>query len=123
MSEVEWIFNRYNDDRGMLRRLAKGLNAKLYFGEHSMLSFVKIEPHSKGSIHSHPEEQWGILLEGECIRIQSGEEIRVKPGDFWYTPGGVEHGIRTEEKAALVLDVFSPLRSEYRTKGKGFGDV
>ena len=86
-----------------------------------MLSVVRIEPHSEGRIHSHPEEQWGVLLEGECVRIQDGEEIPMRAGDFWHTPGGVPHGIRTGDSAAVVLDIFAPPREEYRRSGRGFG--
>lgn len=86
-----------------------------------MLSVVRIEPDSTGEIHSHPEEQWGILLEGECIRIQGGEEILMKAGDFWHTPGGVPHAIRTESVGAFVLDIFSPPRQGYTSAGEGFG--
>jgi quercetin dioxygenase-like cupin family protein len=86
-----------------------------------MLSLVRIEPHSQGQIHSHPQEQWGVLLEGECFRIQGNEEIAMRSGDFWHTPGGVPHGIRTADSAALVLDIFAPPREEYRKSGSGFG--
>ena len=86
-----------------------------------MLSFVRIEPHSVGVIHSHPEEQWGILLEGACIRIQGDEEVPVTTGDFWQTPSDVTHGIRTASVGALVVDIFSPPRPEYKKSGAGFG--
>ena len=88
-----------------------------------MLSVVRIAPRSRGAIHSHPEEQWGVLLEGECVRVQDGVEVVVRAGDFWHTPGGVAHGIRTEGSPALILDVFSPTRKEYVRSGEGFGDV
>ena len=51
-----------------------------------MLSVVTIEANAKGKIHSHPEEQWGFLIEGSGIRIQGNEEIPIKKGDFWQTP-------------------------------------
>jgi hypothetical protein len=44
-------------------------------------------------------------------------------GEFWHTPGGVEHGIYTGESGAVVLDIFSPPREEYRRAGSGFGAV
>ena len=56
-----------------------------------MLSVVTIAPNGQGTLHHHPEEQWGVLLEGSAIRVQGDEEIRVKKGDFWRTPGGVPH--------------------------------
>jgi quercetin dioxygenase-like cupin family protein len=61
-----------------------------------------------------------VLLEGECVRIQGDEEMPMKAGDFWRTPGGVAHGIRTADSAATVLDIFSPPREEYKKPGQGF---
>jgi quercetin dioxygenase-like cupin family protein len=116
-----WLFDR-TDDRGIERQLAPGLDARIFAGEHSMLSIVEIEPHSEGQLHSHEEEQWGYLLEGEVTRIQDGEAVDATAGDFWHTPGGIEHSIRTEEESAVVLDVFSPPRPEYREAGEGFGE-
>ena len=117
-----WVFNLTSDQRGIQRKLGDGLTTRIFVGTHSMLSVVQIEPHSMGKIHSHPEEQWGVLLEGACIRIQDGEEYHAKAGDFWHTPGNVLHGIRTEGVGALVLDIFSPPRPEYKKAGEGFGN-
>jgi len=33
-----------------------------------MFSIVHIDPHDEGSIHSHPEKQWGIMLECSGVR-------------------------------------------------------
>ena len=118
---AEWVYNLYDDDSGISRTLADGLNAQIFAGDNSMLSVDEIEPHAKGDLHSHPEEQWGILLEGECIRTQGGEEIHVEEGDFWHTPAGAEHTIEAGENGALVLDIFSPPRPEYRSPGTGLG--
>lgn len=117
----DWIFNLDDDSQGIARELGEGITTRIFAGEHAMLSVVRIEPHTTGRIHSHPEEQWGVLLAGECVRVQGGEEFLVRAGDFWHTPGGVEHGVRTGEHAATVLDVFSPPRPEYRKAGSGFG--
>src|SRR5262245_40770367 len=54
-----------------------------------MLSVVTLAPNAQGILHHHPEEQWGVLLEGSAVRVQAGEEIPVKKGDFWRTPGNV----------------------------------
>lgn len=123
MPNPTWVFNRHDDSRGIPRQLAEGLSARIYVGDHSMLSIVRIAPHSEGKIHSHPEEQWGVLLEGDCLRIQGGEEVAVKAGDFWHTPGNVLHGIRTGEDGAVILDIFSPPRPGYRSTGEGFGNA
>lgn len=116
-----WVFNLHNQEMGIPRTLAEGIQSRIFAGEKSMLSVVRFAPNSVGKIHSHAEEQWGVLLEGDCVRIQGDEEIAVKAGDFWHTPSGVSHGIRVSEKGALVLDIFSPPRPEYRKAGAGFG--
>jgi quercetin dioxygenase-like cupin family protein len=116
-----WLFRLDDLAAGVARELAPGIHSRVFTGQHLQLSVVRFEPRSAGSIHCHPEEQWGILLEGECVRIQEGVEVQARAGDFWHTPGGVLHGIRTGEHGAVVLDVFSPVREEYRTAGKGFG--
>lgn len=116
-----WVYNLYDLSQGIQRTLSEGITTRIFPGEQAMLSVVRIEPHSLGKVHSHPQEQWGVLLQGECVRIQGDEEIPMKAGDFWHTPGGVSHGIRTGDSTALVLDIFSPPRDEYRQSGTGFG--
>jgi quercetin dioxygenase-like cupin family protein len=76
---------------GLFRELGPGVTTRIFSGEHAMLSIVTIAPNGQGTLHHHPEEQWGVLLEGSAIRVQGGEEIPVKKGDFWRTPGGIPH--------------------------------
>jgi quercetin dioxygenase-like cupin family protein len=116
-----WVFNLADDAQGIHRKLGEGITTRIFVGDNAMLSVVRIAPHSTGKVHNHPQEQWGILLEGECVRIQGGEEVAMKAGDFWHTPGDVPHGIRTGDVGATVLDVFSPPREDYRKAGEGFG--
>jgi quercetin dioxygenase-like cupin family protein len=123
VSIPEWLYNLNDEKLGIARRLADGINARVFVGENVMLSVVKIDSHTKGKIHSHKEEQWGVLIEGECTRIQDGEEINVRVGDFWHTPGNALHGIRTESSSAVILDIFSPPRPEYKQSGNGFGKI
>jgi quercetin dioxygenase-like cupin family protein len=106
---------------GLFRELAAGITTRIFAGEQAMLSVVTIAPGAAGTMHHHPEEQWGVLLEGSAIRYQGSEEIAVKKGDFWRTPGGIPHTMRAGPEGCRVLDIFSPPRPEYRVAGKGFG--
>jgi len=116
------FFNNINDlESGVKRILGEGVSTRIFCGDQAMLSIVTIEPNAKGKVHSHPQEQWGFLIEGSWIRIQGNEEIEVNKGDFWQTPGGVEHGIIGGPEGAKILDVFSPPRDEYKISGSGFG--
>lgn len=105
---------------GVARDLAPGIATRVFPGAQAMLSVVSFEPGSVGSIHDHPEEQWGVLLEGSGVRIQDGVEVPVGQGDFWCTPGGVSHGFRAGPDGAKVLDIFAPPREAYRKAGAGF---
>jgi quercetin dioxygenase-like cupin family protein len=117
----ENFFNINNLDQGIMRKLAEGVTTRVFVGEKAMLSVARLAPNAAGQVHSHPEEQWGICIEGSCVRIQDGKEFPVEAGDFWCTPGGVPHGIRAGTKGATVIDVFSPPRQEYTKPGEGFG--
>ncbi len=117
---VENFFNLSDPEQGIPRQLTEGVSTRVFPGEQAMLSLVTIEPNAEGRLHSHPEEQWGVMLEGEGVRVQGGVEVAVKKGDFWRTPGGVPHTFRAGPSGATVLDVFAPPREEYRQAGSGF---
>ncbi len=114
------IFNLDDLDQGIRRKLAEGLETRVFPGERAMLSVVRAAPNAEGRLHSHPEEQWGVLLEGSGVRLQDGVEHAVRKGDFWRTPGGVEHSFTAGPEGAVILDIFSPPRDEYRAAGSGF---
>lgn len=114
------FFHIDNMQQGLTRTLTEGVTTRIFPGDQAMISVVRIEPNAVGAIHSHPQEQWGLMLEGSAVRIQDGEEIEVKKGDFWVSPGGVEHGVIGGPDGAVILDVFSPPRDEYTRPGSGF---
>ena len=71
-------------------------------------------PHAVIPPHSHPHEQIGMCLEGE-FPFTIGDETRtVKPGDVWVIPGGVEHSVAMGDMPGLVVEMFSPVREEYK---------
>ena len=120
MSTRDLFFNVSDLSAGLARNLAPGIDTRIFAGEQAMLSVVSFEPGSEGSVHSHAEEQWGVLLEGSGTRIQGDEEVAVQAGDFWCTPANIEHGFRAGPDGARVLDIFAPPREAYRAEGSGF---
>lgn len=121
MSQRENFFRLDDLSQGLARELAPGLTTRIFPGEHAMLSVVRIEPGCEGTMHSHPEEQWGVCLDGSATRFQGDEAVEIGKGDFWRTPGGVAHTMRAGPKGCTVLDVFAPPREAYRQAGSGFG--
>ena len=114
MDQAKEFHNLDDTSDGLFRELGRGVTTRIFSGEQAMLSVVSLAPNAQGILHHHPEEQWGVLLEGSAVRVQDGEEIPVKKGDFWRTPGNVPHTMRAGPEGARVLDVFSPPRPEYR---------
>jgi quercetin dioxygenase-like cupin family protein len=93
----------------------------VFVGDRVMISVVRIEPGAKGAVHFHPEEQWGYLVQGSGIRTQDGVDHRVSAGHLWRTPSNVPHGFTAGADGAVILDIFSPPRPEYRQPGTGLG--
>jgi len=118
---TENFFNLDDLSQGIARNLAEGVSTRIFPGDQAMLSVVRLEPGSYSDEHSHPQEQWGVILEGSGVRIQNGKEYAVSAGDFWRTPGDIVHAFRAGSNGAKLLDIFSPPREEYRVAGSGVG--
>ena len=66
-----------------------------------------------GARHSHPHHQLVYVVKG-AIRVDvNGRVFDVKEGDSFVVDGGVEHQASALE-ASEVLDVFTPVREDYR---------
>jgi len=63
--------------------------------------------------HAHPHEQVVNMLEGELSLTVAGEEHVLHAGDVVTIPGGVRHAAKALAPSR-VLDVFSPVREDYR---------
>ncbi len=120
MSQTVNFFNIDALEQGISRQLAEGLTTRVFPGDQAMISIVRIEPNQSGEAHSHPQEQWGFCIRGSGSRHQGGEQIEVSAGDFWRTPGNVEHSFTAGPDGAVVFDVFAPPREEYTREGSGF---
>ncbi|MDC3370423.1 cupin domain-containing protein, partial [Alphaproteobacteria bacterium] len=79
MSQKETnFFNIDAMEQGIARTLVEGITTRIFPGDKAMLSVVRIAPNAVGAIHSHPQEQWGVMIEGSAVRIQDGEKIHVQ---------------------------------------------
>ena len=126
MSETQtpspWHFN-VHDMRGAIpRERAEGIHADVVSSPNVMISVVRVAPNATSTSHSHPEEQWGVLLEGSCTRFQGSEAVDMRVGDFWCTPGGVVHNITAGPQGTLTFEIFCPPRSAYLAPGEGFSE-
>jgi len=91
-----------------------GVHIRTFWGNKMLLSTVDLAANVVVPAHSHPHEQAGAVISGELEMTINGETRRLKPGDTYIIPGGVEHGAGTGDTPARALDVFSPVRADYQ---------
>jgi len=86
----------------------------LTWGEKAMICEIALDPGAVVPMHQHPHEQVGTVLQGAIRMVIGGEERVCRPGDAYLVPSNVEHMAEALEEGAVVIDVFSPPREEYR---------
>jgi quercetin dioxygenase-like cupin family protein len=103
-----------NLDERTRKELFSGITARTFWGEKMLLSMVDLPAHSVVPLHSHPHEQAGIVTKGQLTFTIGGETKTLHPGDLYIIPGGVEHMVVAGDESAQALDIFSPLREDYK---------
>lgn len=97
------------------KEIFPGVTITTAWGDHVMLSFVHFErADAVVPEHDHPHEQMGMGLEGEFELVIGGEARVIRPGDAYWIPGNVRHSARSVAGPARALDIFHPIRDEYR---------
>jgi quercetin dioxygenase-like cupin family protein len=91
-----------------------GVVARAIEGEHITFSVVELAPNAVVPEHRHPNEQIGMVIQGSG-RFRVGDEERdVRPGSTWRVLADVPHEMHVGPEGAVVIDVFTPLRSDWR---------
>ena len=91
-----------------------GVTVTTCSAEKMMLSLAELQPHAVVAEHSHPHEQVGIILEGRALFCIGGEEKILSKGDMFRIPGNVKHRVVALEEPMKALDIFTPIREDYR---------
>ena len=93
----------------------KGVSRSGFRGEDVLLVMNKIEPGMDVNPHSHPFEQVVYIVEGR-VRFHVGDdEMEAGPGSLIRIPPDVVHYAEPlGDQPALNLDVFAPIRDDYR---------
>ena len=94
-------------------QLFQGIVARAVHGERITLGVVELEAGAVVAEHSHPNEQLGIVLEGELTLRIGGEERTLGPGETWSIAPNVAHAGHAGAEGAVVIDVFSPPRTDW----------
>ena len=94
--------------------LAPGVHTRTFWGEQMLLSLVEVEANTEMPLHTHPEEQGGIIIEGEFEIGMAGEVKVLMPGDIYIIPGGVEHYAKALGQKVRALGIYSPVREAFK---------
>ena len=111
---MEPLFLRFDDVRAF--ELVEGVVGRPLFGERAMINLIEFEPNAVVPAHSHPHEQLGFVLRGVQVLIVDGVEHALGPMEAYVLPGGVEHAARAGAEGATVVDVFQPVREDYKER-------
>jgi quercetin dioxygenase-like cupin family protein len=95
-----------------------GVSGRPLFGADAMINLIEFQPGATVPAHSHPHEQLGVVLRGIQVLIVDGTEHPLGPMEGYVLPGGVEHAARAGPEGATVIDVFQPVREDYRERAR-----
>jgi quercetin dioxygenase-like cupin family protein len=104
----------YDPTKRTAKQLFPGLTIRPFWGENLLVSVVDIKPNTVVPVHSHPHEQCSYLVEGELEFNLDGERRTMRSGDLVVIPGGTEHSLITGPQPVLLLDMFSPVREDFK---------
>ncbi|MBM3947115.1 MAG: cupin domain-containing protein [SAR202 cluster bacterium] len=96
------------------KQLLPGVQIRTFWGDRMLLSLVDLEKNAEVPLHTHPHEQAGIVLQGEAEMTIGNETRQLKQGDVYVVPGDTVHAVKNRAKPACFLDIFSPVREEYK---------
>ena len=92
------------------------VRARRVQGESITLAVVELEPNAVVPEHRHVAEQLGIVLRGEMQFTVDGETRTLGPGGTWRILSNLPHDVQAGRDGAVVIDVFTPIRSDWDTK-------
>ena len=83
-------------------------------GDHLQLSLADIPADGVVDWHSHANEQMGMMVSGKADFYIGDEKKTLVAGDLYRIPGGIRHKVVALDGPVQALDVFYPIRDEYR---------
>jgi quercetin dioxygenase-like cupin family protein len=95
-------------------RIFPGVTVTTCAAEKMMMSLAELQPHAVVETHAHPHEQVGLVLQGRAIFHIGDEQKTLQPGDMFRIPGNVPHRVVALEELFRAIDVFYPIREDYR---------
>lgn len=93
-----------------------GIRARRVEGDLITLAIVELDPGAVVPEHRHAHEQNGMVITGQMTFRVGADERVLGPGGTWRILGGVVHTATAGPEGAVVVDVFSPIRSDWEDR-------
>jgi quercetin dioxygenase-like cupin family protein len=103
-------------DHPLLEIWGQEVRARRVQGERITLAVVELAPNSVVPEHRHAAEQLGMVITGLMRFTIDGETRDLGPGGTWRILGDRPHDVVAGPEGAVVIDVFSPVRSDWDDK-------
>ena len=88
--------------------------ARIVEGDRITMAVVELPPNGRVPEHQHENEQIGMCLAGS-VTFRIGDEKReMNAGGTWKILGNVPHEATAGPHGAVVVEVFSPIRSDWK---------
>ncbi len=94
--------------------LAPGITGHYTHGDSMSFGYIELEKGSSVPLHQHVHEQISYIIEGELDMIIGEQACLLTAGMYHVIPSNMPHSA-IAKTACKVIDVFSPVRAEYRT--------
>jgi quercetin dioxygenase-like cupin family protein len=95
------------------KELAPGVSGKYIHGDSTTFGYVDLKKGSIVKLHHHVHEQITYILEGELEMEIGAEKMVLKRGNFYVIPSNTPHSA-TALTDCIAIDVFSPVREDYK---------
>src|SRR6187399_2234034 len=117
--------------------LHAGVNAKLFWGNGILVATIQLEPNAKIPEEVLPADRFVFVLEGSVEQLINGSPVtmtrqqREAPDgvhsatprtDFVYLVKGTKNAVTAGTSGAKLIELYSPLRSDYLQKA-GVRDI
>jgi len=107
------VINPANAEEWPIEKHKGVFSRMLIEGQNMTVMWTRWEPGASAPVHTHPNEQSGIVLAGTIIFIINGVDYPVSAGEFFYIPPSAPHSERNDGPVEAVLtDFFAPIRED-----------
>ena len=92
-----------------------GIVGRVVHGERLTLGLIELEPDAVLPEHQHENEQLGMVIEGSITFRIGTERETLGPGGTYRIASNVAHDAVIGPEGAVVIDVFAPVREDWKT--------